>query len=109
MTLDSRDSSGWFTSHSWLVGWLSATTMCSSSLIYLLDLWEPMEEVTRGLVNCQFPSGLSPGLEWKWWELVNRPLPWTYPWGASIPTLWLNTTLSFCCNRKLVPYEIQLW
>jgi hypothetical protein len=32
--------SGWFTSHSWLVGWLSTTTMCSDSLIYLLDLCE---------------------------------------------------------------------
>jgi hypothetical protein len=28
-------SSGWFISHSWLVGWLSATTMCSGSLINL--------------------------------------------------------------------------
>jgi hypothetical protein len=65
--LDSRDSSGWFTSHSWLVGWLvgwlSATTMCSGSLIYLLDLWGAMEEVTGGLVNCWLPSGLSPGSE----------------------------------------------
>jgi hypothetical protein len=41
-------SSGWFTSCSWLVGWLSTTTMCSSSLIYLLDLWGAMEELTAG-------------------------------------------------------------
>jgi hypothetical protein len=42
--------------------------MCSSSLIYLLDhLGEVIEEVSGGLVNCQLPSGLSPGLEGKWW------------------------------------------
>jgi hypothetical protein len=43
--------------------------MCSSSLIYLLDLGEVMEEVMGGLVNCQLPSGLAPGLEGKSWEL----------------------------------------
>jgi hypothetical protein len=52
-----------------LVGWLSATTMCSSSLIYLLDLSGVMEEVMGGLVNCQLPSGLSPGSEGKWWRM----------------------------------------
>jgi hypothetical protein len=33
--LDFLSSSGWFTSHSFF-GWLSTTTMCSGSLIYLL-------------------------------------------------------------------------
>jgi hypothetical protein len=55
---------------SWLVGWLSATTMCNSSLIYLLDLGEVMEEVMGGPVNCRLPSGLSPGLEGKWWGTI---------------------------------------
>jgi hypothetical protein len=41
--------------------------MCSHSLIHLLDLGEVTEEVMGGLVNCQLPSGLSPGLEGKWW------------------------------------------
>jgi hypothetical protein len=41
--------------------------MCSSSLIYLLDLKEVMEEVMGGLVNCQLPSELSLGSEGKWW------------------------------------------
>jgi hypothetical protein len=72
---------------------------------YSLDLWGDMEEVTGGQVNCQLPSGLSPGLEGKWWGQVNWPLPWTYPQGSCT----MITTLSFCCNRKLVPYEIQLW
>jgi hypothetical protein len=40
--------------------------MCSSSLVYLLDLGEVMEEVTGGFVICQLPSGLSPGSEGKW-------------------------------------------
>jgi hypothetical protein len=31
---------------------LSTTTVCSSSLSYLLDLGEVMEEVMGGLVNC---------------------------------------------------------
>jgi hypothetical protein len=26
----------------------------------------------------------------------------------TLEELFMNTTLSFCCNRKLVPYEIQL-
>jgi hypothetical protein len=59
--LHSRDSSGWFTSCSWLVGWLSASTVCSDSSIYLLDLWGATEEVMGGQVNCWLPSGLSPG------------------------------------------------
>jgi hypothetical protein len=59
-------SSGWFNSCS-LVDWLSITTMCSSSLIYLLDLGEVMEEVAGGLVNCWLLSGLSPGSEGKLW------------------------------------------
>jgi hypothetical protein len=46
-----------------MVGWLSATTVCSGSLIYLLDLWGVMEEVMGGQVNCWLPSGLSEGLE----------------------------------------------
>jgi hypothetical protein len=45
------------------------------SLIYLLDLGEVMEEVTAGLVNCQLPYGLLPGLEGKWWGTYNWPLP----------------------------------
>ncbi len=34
-----------------------------------------MDKVLGGLVNCQLPSELSPGLEGKWWEHVNWPLP----------------------------------
>jgi hypothetical protein len=95
----SRDfwcSSGWFTSRSWLVGWFSTTTMCSGSLISLLDLWGVMEEVMGGQVNCWLPSGLSPVLKESGGELaiVNQPLPWTYPQGASIPAPWIQLYLS---------------
>jgi hypothetical protein len=31
--------------------------MCSSSLVYLLDLGEVTEEVMGALVNCRLPSG----------------------------------------------------
>jgi hypothetical protein len=48
---------------------LSITTVCISSLIYLLDLQEVME-VMGGLVNCRLPSGLSPGSEGKWWGTI---------------------------------------
>jgi hypothetical protein len=54
--------------------------MKSGSLIYLLDLGEVMEEVMGGLVNCQLPSGLSPGSEGK------RP-------GTSQPASSLNLPL----------------
>jgi hypothetical protein len=88
MTLDcSRDSSGCFTNCSWLVAWSSTTTICSNSLIYLLDLCIAMK-VAGGQVNSQLPSGLSLGLEGKWQGQVNWPLPWTsYPWWFSIPAL----------------------
>jgi hypothetical protein len=72
-----------------MVGWLSITTVCSGSLIYLLNQWGVMEEVMGGLVNCRLPSGLSPGSEKSGGELVNGPLPLTYPWGASISALWI--------------------
>jgi hypothetical protein len=42
--------------------------MCSSSLIYLLDLGEAMEEVMGGLKSTAdfLLDALSPGLEGKW-------------------------------------------
>jgi hypothetical protein len=49
---------------------LSTTTICSETLIYLLDLGEVMEDVMGGLVNCWLPSGRSPGSEGKWWGSI---------------------------------------
>jgi hypothetical protein len=58
-----------------------------------------------GLVNCPLPSGLSPGSEGKWQGTSQLASSLNLPsrrWHSCA----VNTTLSFCCNRKLVPYEI---
>jgi hypothetical protein len=68
--------------------------MCSSSLIYLLDLEEVMEEVMGGQVNCQLPSGLSPGSEGKWWGASQLASSLNLPQGASIPALQILFHLS---------------
>jgi hypothetical protein len=84
--LDFWGSSGWFTSHSWLV-------KCYYHVQQQFNLPDRSGRSHGGGYGrtCQLASSL------------------TYPWGASIPVLQMATTLSFCCNRKLVPYEIQLW
>jgi hypothetical protein len=88
---------------------LDATTVCSSSLIYLLDLSEDTEEDTGGLAPCQLPTSF--------WNLTRfgKKLAGTSQLASSLNLTsrnWysfaVNTTLTFCCNRELVPYEIQL-
>jgi hypothetical protein len=61
--------------------------MCSGSLSYLLDLGEVTEEAIGGLVNCQLPSGLSPGSEENWQGTIQPASSLNYPQGASIPAL----------------------
>jgi hypothetical protein len=79
--------------------------MCSGSLIYLLDLLlgEVMEEVMGGLVDCQNSF-------WTFTRFGRKVA------GSNSTSLFpeltleellyyscaMNTTLSFCCNRKLV-------
>jgi hypothetical protein len=98
-----------------VAGWLSATTMCSGSLVYLLA--RPGRSHGGGygwLVNHQLPSGLSPGLEGRWWGAIQlvSSLKWlTLEELVFLHCWWILLYLCFCCDRKLVvvPYEIQLW
>jgi hypothetical protein len=59
-----------------------------------------------GQVNCQLPSGLSQCSEGKWRGQVNGLFP-ELTLKELVFLCHEYTTLSFCCNRKLVPYEIQ--
>jgi hypothetical protein len=62
------------------------------------------------LVNCQLPSGLSPGSEGKWWGDIKPASSLNLPSSKELVFLCHKYyfILAFCCNRKLVPYEIQL-
>jgi hypothetical protein len=114
-------SSVWSTSHSWL----STTTMCSGHLIYLLDLWGDMERGGYRRTS-QLPTSFWTFMHqvWNGGELVNWPLPWTYPQGASIPVpqIFLHlvaATASYCpmkysCHKQQwylnsFLFSVRLW